>query len=99
MKNFIKKIENFKCERCGEEVTGDGYTDHCPRCLWGKHVDEIIPGDRKSGCKGLMEPVGVDKVKGEDKIVYKCLKCGHKFRVRLAENDDRGVWEKVGCGE
>ena len=82
-----KVTESFKCMNCGKEVVGDGYTDHCPRCLWGKHVDEVIPGDRKSGCKGLMEPVWVDRARGEDKIVYKCLKCGHKFRVRLAEND------------
>ena len=94
-----KVTEDFECNVCGEKIVGDGYTDHCPRCLWGKHVDEVIPGDRESGCKGLMEPVGTDRVKGEDKIVYTCRKCGHKFRVRLAENDDRRVWEKVGCGE
>jgi Zn finger protein HypA/HybF involved in hydrogenase expression len=37
MKNFVRRKENFICEACGKKVTGDGYTDHCPACLWGKH--------------------------------------------------------------
>jgi ribosomal protein L37AE/L43A len=89
-KNFIKKIENFKCENCGERVIGDGYTDHCPRCLWGRHMDEEVPGDRASGCKGLMKPEYAEYVSGQRKIHYKCLSCGHKFVVREGKNDDCG---------
>lgn len=91
MKNFIRKIENFKCERCGYEVVGDGYTDHCPKCLWGKHVDLEIPGDRASGCQGMMEPVGVkfQMTNVKFQIKYKCVKCGYEFVVREDEKDDR----------
>ena len=89
MKNFIRKKENFVCQKCGEETKGDGYTDHCPNCLWGKHVDEVIPGDRASDCGGLMEPIRVIYEKEEYKIEYRCMKCGHEFRVRSGDGDNR----------
>jgi hypothetical protein len=90
-KNFMRKVEDFKCEQCGFEVVGDGYTDHCPVCLWGKHVDFEIPGDRLSDCKGLMKPVRAE-VKISDvrfQIKYKCTKCRHEFWVRQGQCDDR----------
>jgi ribosomal protein L37AE/L43A len=89
MKNFIRKIENFRCEKCGAEVKGDGYTDHCPKCLWGKHVDKDIPGDRASECRGMMEPIGAVYEKEKFKIQYRCEKCGREFWVREGEEDDR----------
>jgi hypothetical protein len=89
MKNFIRKKEDFGCENCGFKAAGNGYTDHCPKCLWGKHVDEEIPGDRKSECRGLMEPIRVLYEKGDYKIVYKCRRCNHEFKVRCDKNDDR----------
>lgn len=89
MKNFIRKKEDFVCEHCGEKVIGNGYTDHCPRCLWGKHVDRETPGDRDSDCRGLMEPQRVLYEKGKYKIRYKCTKCNHEFGVRSGENDDQ----------
>ncbi|MFA6250694.1 MAG: RNHCP domain-containing protein [Candidatus Shapirobacteria bacterium] len=89
MRNFVRKKENFKCEVCGIKVVGDGYTDHCPKCLWGKHVDEEIPGDRASDCGGLMEPIKTVLEKGEFRIFYKCRKCGHGFVVREGKDDNR----------
>lgn len=89
MKNFKRVIENFICENCGHNVKGDGYTDHCPKCLWGKHVDEETPGDRAAECKGLMEPVEALYEKGKFKIHHKCTKCRHEFWVRESEDDDR----------
>ena len=89
MKNFIRIKEDFVCEHCGEKVAGDGYTDHCPRCLWGKHVDRETPGDRESDCGGLMEPIRVLYEKGGYKIAYKCTRCDHEFKVRSGEGDSR----------
>jgi len=86
MKNVV---EDFVCGNCGEKVIGDGTTDHCPNCLWGKHVDEEVPGDRASGCKALMEPIRTIYEKGELRIQYKCTECNHNFMVRTAENDNR----------
>ncbi|MBI2465259.1 RNHCP domain-containing protein [Candidatus Shapirobacteria bacterium] len=90
-KNFIRKKEDFVCEHCGELVVGDGYTDHCPKCLWAKHVDRLIPGDRESDCKGMMEPIGTKfKIQNSKfKINYRCNRCGHEFGVREGKGDDR----------
>ena len=89
MRNFLRKKENFVCENCGEKVEGDGYTDHCPKCLWGKHVDDEVPGDRASECRELMKPVGANYLSGKFKIHYKCTKCRHEFWVKAANEDDR----------
>ena len=89
MKNFIKRKENFRCEVCGEWVEGDGYTDHCPKCLWGKHADKEVPGDRKSGCGGLMKAEESKYQKSKIKIKYRCLRCGYVFWIREGKKDDR----------
>lgn len=89
MKNFIKRKENFVCENCGEKVVGDGYTDHCPRCLWGKHVDRDVPGDRMSDCGGLMKPIETNYLAGKFKIHYKCSRCRHTFWVKAVEVDNK----------
>ena len=57
-RRFARTVEDFVCEKCGTQVEGDGYTNHCPHCLWSRHVD-VNPGDRKATCKGMMEPVAV----------------------------------------
>ncbi len=87
MKLFQRKKENFKCDNCGFYVLGDGYTDHCPKCLYSKHVD-INPGDRQGICCGLMKPVGFEIKHGKYLIKYKCLKCGFLHQVKMAKNDD-----------
>ena len=70
-----RTVEDFICEKCGTKVKGNGYTNHCPNCLWSKHVDKV-PGDRESECGGLMKPVGVEVKHGEIKrVVHKCERC------------------------
>lgn len=88
---MIRKKENFRCYFCGTMVVGNGYTDHCPVCLWGKHMDEEVPGDRASGCHGQMKPKRVLYEKGRLVIQYICKKCGHQFRVEAASGDNREV--------
>jgi rubrerythrin len=90
--NFIRKKEDFVCENCGALVKGTGYTNHCPNCLFSKHVDEEIPGDRKSICKALMEPIGVEQKNGEYILIHKCLKCGKIMKNKTEENDN---FEKI----
>jgi len=88
-KNFIvPKREPFVCEHCGTKVMGGRYVDHCPQCLWSKHVDKKIPGDRASLCGGLMEPIGVIQKHGHWRIVYKCLECGIKRVVDAVSKDN-----------
>lgn len=85
--SFIRREEDFVCENCGKIVKGNGYTNHCPYCLYSKHVD-VNPGDRASDCGGLMEPISVEKRKNELILVHRCAKCGHQKRNKTAPNDD-----------
>ncbi len=84
---FIRKPEDFVCEHCGRTVHGNGYTNHCPYCLYSKHVD-IYPGDRACECGGLMEPVKVEIVRGEKIVTHRCLKCGYEKRNKCAPDDN-----------
>jgi hypothetical protein len=84
---FTRVKEDFVCEHCGVEVAGDGYTNHCPKCLWSKHVD-INPGDREADCGGMMEPVAVSKRGEEYVILHRCLKCGHEKNNKVVKSDD-----------
>ncbi|MAZ40781.1 hypothetical protein CL654_01525 [bacterium] len=85
--NFKKVTEDFECEHCGRQVKGDGYTNHCPKCLYSKHVDNH-PGDRASDCEGLMEPIFLDQEHGEYSVTHKCLICGHTKRNKMQKGDD-----------
>ncbi len=86
---FTRNIENFTCGHCGQEVVGDGYTNHCPVCLWSSHVD-IHPGDRAALCKGLMEPVGLEVAGGAYDIIHRCIVCGYQKRNKTGPQDDIG---------
>ena len=89
MKLFSKNDNFFICENCGNEVKPLNYTsrDHCPYCLYSKHVD-INPGDRLNTCKGLLEPIGIEKFKDTYKIIYKCNKCKTLHKNIMANDDD-----------
>ena len=86
-KKFQRKIEDFVCEKCGTKNIGNGFTNHCFKCLWSKHVD-INPGDRAANCGGMMEPIKIDFEKGKYLIDFKCTKCGLKKRKQVEKNDD-----------
>jgi hypothetical protein len=84
--------ESFICVRCGTTVTppetGTEQRNHCPHCLWSLHVDLRI-GDRRSGCRGAMEPVGVwTKENGEWALIHRCVKCGFLRANRISGDDD-----------
>ena len=90
-RKFQRKKEDFACEHCGRFTRGTGYTDHCPWCLWSKHVD-INPGDRKSECGGLMKPIAAEVKDNGYVIYYRCEKCGYKHRVKSSPDDN---FEKI----
>lgn len=87
---FTRKIEDFVCENCNTSVKGSGYTNHCPKCLWSRHVDKN-PGDRLSECMGMMEPIGTLRYGDEYIIVHQCKICGHKKRNKNSPEDDVDV--------
>lgn len=88
MKQFSKLDENFICEHCNKNVSKLNYTsrDHCPFCLYSKHVDKF-PGDRLNECKGLLKPISIEKFKDTYKIIYKCEKCGETHKNITASDD------------
>ena len=85
-KQFTRTIEDFNCEQCGLAVKGTGYTNHCPSCLWSKHVDKN-PGDRQEKCGGMMKPISVEK-KGEEYVVLqKCERCSFERKNKVGKED------------
>jgi rubrerythrin len=97
-KRFTRRIEDFVCENCGEPVKGGGYTNHCPNCLYSKHVD-INPGDRLSECGGMMKPVALKKGRKGFTITFVCEKCGQIKKNRTAENDNMEIIIELSKGK
>ena len=88
MKKFNERDEAFLCENCNKKVSPLVYSsrDHCPYCLYSKHVD-INPGDRENTCKGLLKPIGIEKYKDTYKIIYQCEKCKNLHKNIVAKDD------------
>lgn len=90
-KNFIPRNEGFLCQHCGFTVVPakGTFRNHCPNCLYSKHVDEI-PGDRLGTCQGLMPTV---RIEGTDPdmldLVHLCNACNKEQRNKVAEDDNR----------
>ena len=77
----------FVCENCGRKVlpvSNGSYRNHCPFCLYSKHVDRKS-GDRREECGGLMKPVGIKYKSGKGfQIVHRCLLCGAEKVNKIA---------------
>ena len=101
---MIAQENSFQCIHCDKPVTenrciGTAHRNHCPFCLWSKHMDGEKPGDRLSGCNGDMKPIGltfkhegVDKYgkqkQGELMVIHSCKKCRKININRIAGDDD-----------
>ena len=83
--SFQRRVEDFTCGNCGVFVPGSGYTNHCPRCMWSKHVD-IHPGDRACSCHGMMMPIGV-MMGGEPVLVHECVVCKFRKKNKVTTED------------
>jgi predicted GIY-YIG superfamily endonuclease len=83
--------EGFTCNNCGEKVlptTCGTPRNHCPFCLYSKHVDTHV-GDRANPCRGMMKPIGVlSAARKEYIIVHKCAKCGGLMRSKIIPSRD-----------
>lgn len=91
--------EDFTCEHCGKFVKGNGRTNHCPNCLWSKHMDDV-PGDRASLCRGSMKPSGVWVKHGEIvRIEHKCEKCGFSRPAPVLPEDNQEVLIKISVAD
>jgi DNA-directed RNA polymerase subunit RPC12/RpoP len=85
-------LRSFRCGHCGVDVSvdapGTSHRNHCPHCLWSRHLDRNVPGDRKAGCSGAMEPIAVT-VRGERRwvLIHRCANCG-RLRLNRTAGDD-----------
>lgn len=84
---FKRVIEDFECLNCGTHVTGNGYTNHCPQCLYSQHVD-INPGDRAARCGGLMEPISIAPKGNYYVLTHRCVTCGFEHNTRTSDGDN-----------
>ena len=89
----------FKCGHCkqfiGAPVMGGRQRNHCPNCLYSKHVDHTRPGDRRSTCHSLMEPIGMVHRRNEDVLIHRCLGCGKEDPNRIAADDNPVLLEEI----
>ncbi len=100
----LNGLEKFICDNCGKEVdssqlTGTKQRNHCPFCLYSKHVDLNFSGDRKANCDGKMKPIALtfkeegmnkygQKKQGELMLIHACFKCGKISVNRIAADDN-----------
>jgi len=97
--------EEFKCVNCHTYVSceprlaGVSSRNHCPYCLWSRHLDLQKPGDRLAACREKMEPVGLTLKKshrkygeerGELMLIHVCRECGKVSINRIASDDIAG---------
>jgi hypothetical protein len=81
----------FTCIRCNYQSPaqsfGTRHRNHCPCCLWSRHVDEE-PGDRAAACREAMEPIAIEvRRDGEWAIIHRCVACGAIKTNRIAGDD------------
>lgn len=82
---------SFTCISCKFHVPaksfGTNHRNHCPRCLWSRHLDEQT-GDRSCACQSPMEPIGIEvRRDGEWAIIHRCTGC-HILRTNRIGGDD-----------
>lgn len=116
----IMDTHDFKCRQCGAIVSADralsgvNNRNHCPFCLWSRHVDHSTPGDRLAQCKSRMQPIGLTlkhtlkrygmEKAGELMLIHHCTGCCKYSINRIAADDDpQAVYQifrsSLGLGE
>lgn len=87
-----QQAESFRCLQCRLDVSmrapGTRHRNHCPNCLYSKHVDDHVPGDRASDCHSRMEPISIAvRGDGEWVIIHRCTGCDQLSANRIAADD------------
>ena len=84
---------SFRCRNCRldvpMDVPGTEHRNHCPNCLWSRHLDAGTPGDRAAECGGSMEPIAICvRAGGEWALVHRCSGCSTVRVNRIAGDDN-----------
>ena len=95
-----RRATSFRCRNCGLDVgldaPGTAHRNHCPNCLWSRHLDDDRPGDRDADCGSSMEPIAVSvRGDGEWVLVHRCTGCGEVHLNRSAGDDNPLVLVRV----
>jgi hypothetical protein len=90
----------FRCRNCktivGPPISGGSQRNHCPLCLYSRHVDLATPGDRASRCGSLMAPAAAYlRHDGDEVLVHRCLGCGVERPNRIAADDNYLIVESL----
>ena len=93
----------FRCLHCRQVISVDltrsrvHNRNHCPYCLYSRHLDLYEAGDRLAACKEKMQPVALTikktrkkygSGKGEIMLIHQCVDCGTLSINRIAADDD-----------
>jgi hypothetical protein len=104
MKDHLIDINSdFTCQHCHSYVSTAAWLsrvqnrNHCPYCLWSRHLDLFEAGDRLAACKAPMRPIGLTlkrnrnkyahTVSGELMLVHLCTDCERLSINRIAADD------------
>lgn len=98
----LSSNSDFRCLCCRQVVSafsglsGVHNRNHCPYCLWSRHMDLNRAGDRLSACKAGMRPLGLtikhapkkyNQLSGELMIIHQCTECDRVSINRIAADD------------
>jgi hypothetical protein len=82
---------------CLPAIAGVQNRNHCPYCLWSRHLDWRVGGDRLAGCRAAMQPVGLTtkhsrnkyagERDGELMLIHRCTVCAKLVINRIAADD------------
>jgi hypothetical protein len=95
--------QGFTCRHCGLYVpcdpalAGVQNRNHCPYCLWSRHLDWRVAGDRLAGCRAAMQPIGLTLKRSRNKyaserdgelmLIHRCTICTKLAINRIAADD------------
>lgn len=75
--------------------------NHCPFCLYSRHLDAHQGGDRRSACQALMKPIALSfkpsrnkyarERDGELQLVHRCVRCRKVALNRIAADDNSAL--------
>jgi len=103
MSRHLTSFGDFHCANCGAPVSSAHFLsgvhnrNHCPYCLWSRHLDLCNPGDRMSACKALMRPIALTTKPSRNKygegygelmLVHLCTGCQCISINRIAADDE-----------
>jgi hypothetical protein len=82
---------------CDPALAGVQNRNHCPYCLWSRHLDWRVAGDRLAGCRATMQPIGLTIKRSRNKyagerdgelmLIHRCMICAKVAINRIAADD------------